>query len=82
MQNGEEGNQNKDDSKRSNDNFSVKAPELSLPKGGSAIRDIGEKFAANQLQVLDQCHFPTQTDSRNYIIEMLLDTFSFQFCTL
>lgn len=53
MQNGEEGNQNKDDSKRSNDNFSVKAPELSLPKGGSAIRGIGEKFAANQLQVLD-----------------------------
>lgn len=27
--------------------FLVKAPELSMPKGGGAIRGIGEKFAAN-----------------------------------
>lgn len=29
------------------DDFSVKAPQLSLPKGGGAIKGIGEKFAAN-----------------------------------
>ena len=29
------------------DNFRVAAPELSLPKGGGAIRGIGEKFTAN-----------------------------------
>ena len=30
-------------------NFLVKAPELSMPKGGGAIRGIGEKFAANPI---------------------------------
>jgi RHS repeat-associated protein len=30
-----------------NDNFRVSAPQISLPKGGGAIRGIGEKFAAN-----------------------------------
>src|SRR5229473_3122915 len=29
------------------DQFAVAAPQLSLPKGGGAIRGIGEKFAAN-----------------------------------
>jgi hypothetical protein len=29
------------------DKFRVSAPEISLPKGGGAIRGIGEKFAAN-----------------------------------
>src|ERR1700750_2989319 len=29
------------------DNFAVAAPNVSLPKGGGAIRGIGEKFAAN-----------------------------------
>ena len=29
------------------DNFRVSSPQLSLPKGGGAIRGIGEKFAAN-----------------------------------
>lgn len=29
------------------DNFSVKAPQVSLPKGGGAIKGIGEKFGAN-----------------------------------
>jgi RHS repeat-associated protein len=32
---------------RSGDNFQTSAPQLSLPKGGGAIRGIGEKFAAN-----------------------------------
>lgn len=31
----------------SGDNFRVNAPQLSLPKGGGAIRGIGEKFTAN-----------------------------------
>jgi hypothetical protein len=31
----------------SNNNFSVSAPQISLPKGGGAIRGLGEKFAAN-----------------------------------
>ncbi|MCK1642487.1 VCBS repeat-containing protein [Bradyrhizobium sp. 157] len=31
----------------SGDNFRVSAPQVSLPKGGGAIRGIGEKFAAN-----------------------------------
>src|SRR5882672_5256970 len=29
------------------DTFSVSAPAVSLPKGGGAIRGMGEKFAAN-----------------------------------
>ena len=29
------------------DDFRVVAPSISLPKGGGAIRGIGEKFAAN-----------------------------------
>ena len=31
----------------SDDKFSRNAPQISLPKGGGAIRGIGEKFAAN-----------------------------------
>lgn len=31
----------------SSDNFRVSAPQISMPKGGGAIRGIGEKFAAN-----------------------------------
>ncbi|MDB4891181.1 MAG: insecticidal toxin complex protein TcdB family [Gemmatimonadetes bacterium] len=31
----------------SDDNFLVQAPSISLPKGGGAIRGIGEKFGAN-----------------------------------
>ena len=31
----------------SNDGFSVSPPPLTLPKGGGAIRGIGEKFGAN-----------------------------------
>ena len=36
-----------DKAKTSDDNFRVQAPQLNLPKGGGAIRGIGEKFAAN-----------------------------------
>jgi RHS repeat-associated protein len=32
---------------RDKDSFSVSAPNISLPKGGGAVRGIGEKFAAN-----------------------------------
>lgn len=32
------------------DTFRVQAPQLSLPKGGGAIRGIGEKFAANPVR--------------------------------
>ena len=31
----------------SSDEFSVSAPKVELPKGGGAIKGIGEKFAAN-----------------------------------
>jgi RHS repeat-associated protein len=31
----------------SGDNFRVSAPQISMPKGGGAMRGIGEKFAAN-----------------------------------
>jgi RHS repeat-associated protein len=33
--------------KSKSDNFRVEAPQISLPKGGGAIRGIGEKFTAN-----------------------------------
>jgi len=36
-----------DKSAAEKDNFSVSAPAISLPKGGGAIRGVGEKFAAN-----------------------------------
>lgn len=29
------------------DDFQVQAPAINLPKGGGAIRGVGEKFAAN-----------------------------------
>ncbi len=32
-----------------NESFQVSAPSISLPKGGGAIRGIGEKFAANPM---------------------------------
>src|SRR5207248_5841536 len=36
-----------DQSTEMDSSFAVAAPRLSLPKGGGAIRGIGEKFAAN-----------------------------------
>jgi RHS repeat-associated protein len=38
---------NRGDKEPGDDTFRVSAPQLSLPKGGGAIRGIGEKFAAN-----------------------------------
>ena len=35
------------DSSSSSDSFQIAAPSISLPKGGGAIRGMGEKFAAN-----------------------------------
>ena len=32
--------------------FSVSSPQVSLPKGGGAIRGIGEKFAAKEMSAL------------------------------
>ena len=39
--------QDKDTEESGKKGFAVSAPEISLPKGGGAIRGIGEKFAAN-----------------------------------
>jgi RHS repeat-associated protein len=36
-----------DKTKKPDEHFRVEAPQLNLPKGGGAIRGIGEKFAAN-----------------------------------
>ena len=36
-----------DANQAADDKFRVSAPQLSLPKGGGAIRGIGEKFGAN-----------------------------------
>lgn len=47
MKSSEEVTANKNVEQQSNNNFNVSAPELSLPKGGGAIRGIGEKFSAN-----------------------------------
>ena len=35
------------DSTSTKDSFQISAPTISLPKGGGAIRGMGEKFAAN-----------------------------------
>lgn len=41
--------------------FAVKAPTLSLPKGGGAIRGIGEKFAANPVTGTGSMSVPIAT---------------------
>jgi len=43
----EEKRSSDDKTKYSDDHFRVEAPQLNLPKGGGAIRGMGEKFAAN-----------------------------------
>ena len=43
----EEQGSNRNTSDAAANNFAVSAPTISLPKGGGAIRGIGEKFAAN-----------------------------------
>src|SRR5690606_3591767 len=41
--------------------FSVSVPSLSLPKGGGAIRGIGEKFAANPVTGTGSMSVPIAT---------------------
>ena len=36
-------------SSNDNNSFTISAPSISLPKGGGAIRGIGEKFASNSV---------------------------------
>jgi RHS repeat-associated protein len=45
----------------SQDNFRVSAPSLSLPKGGGAIRGLGEKFAANPVTGTGSMSVPIAT---------------------
>ena len=47
MANGHENGGKENGAPSSPDKFFVQAPSLSLPKGGGAIRGIGEKFTAN-----------------------------------
>src|SRR6187431_3609606 len=46
---------------REKDNFSVSAPAVSLPKGGGAIRGIGEKFATNPVTGTGSLSVPIPT---------------------
>ena len=43
------------------DNFRVQAPSVSLPKGGGAIKGIGEKFAANPVTGTGSMSIPIAT---------------------
>jgi hypothetical protein len=43
------------------DSFSVSAPAISLPKGGGAIRGMGEKFAANPVTGTGSMSVPIAT---------------------
>jgi len=43
------------------DNFALRAPAISLPKGGGAIRGIGEKFAANPVTGTGSMSIPIYT---------------------
>jgi hypothetical protein len=47
--------------KRTGDKFAVAAPTISLPKGGGAIRDIDEKFAANPVTGTGSMSVPIAT---------------------
>ena len=44
-----------------NDSFAVSAPAINLPKGGGAIRDMGEKFAANPVTGTGSMSVPIAT---------------------
>ena len=50
-----------DKQSRSDDKFSVGAPQVSLPKGGGAIRGMGEKFAANPVTGTGSLSVPIAT---------------------
>ena len=43
------------------ESFVVSAPSISLPKGGGAIRGIGEKFAANPVTGTGSMSVPVST---------------------
>ena len=45
----------------SSDEFSVSAPKVELPKGGGAIKGIGEKFAANPVTGTGSMSVPIAT---------------------
>jgi hypothetical protein len=45
----------------SDEKFSVAAPQISLPKGGGAIRGIGQKFAANPVTGTGSLSLPIAT---------------------
>src|SRR5213080_3117462 len=47
----------------SRENQSVQAPTISLPKGGGAIRGMGEKFAANPVTGTGSMSVPIATSS-------------------
>jgi RHS repeat-associated protein len=46
---------------KSDDKFAVKAPQLSLPKGGGALHGIGEKFSANPVTGTGSLSVPIAT---------------------
>ncbi|EIJ33096.1 SpvB/TcaC N-terminal domain-containing protein [Thiothrix nivea] len=50
-----------DQKNTSEDNFRVTAPAISLPKGGGAIRGMGEKFAANPVTGTGSLSVPIAT---------------------
>ena len=49
------------DQASSDQKFGVAAPQLSLPKGGGAVRGIGEKFAANPVTGTGSMSVPIAT---------------------
>ena len=49
------------DAKDTTDKFAIQAPTLSLPKGGGAIRGMGEKFAANPVTGTGSMSVPIAT---------------------
>src|SRR5437773_352319 len=51
----------RDDSKTPEQQFQLAAPQLNLPKGGGAIRGIGEKFAANPVTGTGSLSVPIYT---------------------
>jgi RHS repeat-associated protein len=52
---------NDDHRSPSDQNFGVAAPQISLPKGGGAVRGIGEKFAANPVTGTGSMSVPIAT---------------------
>ena len=51
----------RDDSKTPQQQFQVAPPQLNLPKGGGAIRGIGEKFAINPVTGTGSLSVPIYT---------------------